>query len=92
MENASGDVFNEFLMDIRSYLPPEKYWWQYKATCTVYPLPLTKLNAADLFQKYKKGGQSKVRVEKHKVCRSFSRLCKQVCAEPSTGLDLKPPI
>ena len=42
MENAGGDGFNEFLMDIlsfwcanclcnwiRSYLPPKKYWWQY---------------------------------------------------------------
>ena len=42
MENAGGDGFNEYLMNIpsfwciiclcswiRSYLPPKKYWWQY---------------------------------------------------------------
>ena len=28
---------------IRSYLPPKKYWWQYIATCTVYPLALLPL-------------------------------------------------
>ena len=72
MENAGGDGFNEFLMDIpsfwciiclciwiRSYLPPKKYWWQYILTCTVYSLSLLPLAlTVDVFYFYDCGIES----------------------------------
>ena len=56
IENATGDDFNQFLMDIpsfwriiclcswiRSYLAPKQYWWKYSATVATYLLALLPL-------------------------------------------------